>query len=336
MKSIKRVLLMIFLSLLSVAMVAQKQKNKQKKGGSVPIVQATSTFHVKVDKDITYADGLSHQNLKSDHYDTVPLKLDVYSPDTHLKNRPAFIFIHGGGFFGGDKQKGIIPKFANYYASRGWVFISINYRLANDYGNVPKKWADYSMNHPDSSAHQRHQFLATYPAVRDSKAAIRWVVAHAKTYNINTKYFTVGGGSAGSITAIAVGISNPKEFTNEIEPGQDPTLAGTNLGKTYKVATIIDFWGSKVLLDLYQKIYGQNANYNNAPPLFIAHGTRDPKVPFSKAEELKAIYEVNKRPFAFYPLKGYGHGAWNATVDNKSLEKLAFDFIVEQQKLIVK
>jgi predicted esterase len=74
---------------------------------------------------------------------------------------------------------------------------------------------------------------------------------------------------------------------------------------------------------------------SNDPSLFIAHGTKDPTVPFSKAEDLKSIYKANGVPLCYYPLEGFGHGAWNATVNNKRLEELAFDFIVEQQKLIV-
>lgn len=63
------------------------------------------------------------------------------------------------------------------------------------------------------------------------------------------------------------------------------------------------------------------------PPLFIAHQTEDSAVQFSKAEDLKAIYMALGISFAFYPLKGKRHEAWGATVKNKPLYKLAFDFI---------
>ncbi len=67
----------------------------------------------------------------------------------------------------------------------------------------------------------------------------------------------------------------------------------------------------------------------------IVHGTEDPTVPFSSAEDLKAIYELNNAEFIYYPLEGKGHGAWGATVDGKSLSDLSFDFIVDNQNLSV-
>ena len=298
-----------------------------------PVVQSDSTYKVIMEHDIVYASGLSHATVNSANPTEMSLMLDVYTPDNDLKNRPVFVFIHGGGFSGGTKQQERIIDWANYYASRGWVFISIDYRLKKHKGTVPKEWVDFSVNVPKNKA---AQFLAVYPALRDSMAALRWVVANAGTYNINTNYITVGGGSAGATAAIGVGISNPEDYRDELNSKQDPTLTSTNPEQSYQIKTIIDLWGGKTTLDLLKGIYGHQRFDSNAPPLFIAHGTKDPTVPFSKAEDLKSIYEANKVPFVFYPLKGKGHGAWGARVNNKGLYELAFDFIVEQQNLIVK
>ena len=45
------------------------------------------------------------------------------------------MFIHGGGFKG-IKHKPEIVEMANYFASRGWVFISIDYRTAEELGKI--------------------------------------------------------------------------------------------------------------------------------------------------------------------------------------------------------
>ena len=298
----------------------------------IPVVQSTSSYQVIVTEDITYAEGLSHESINSTKATTMPLKLDVYVPDNDLKNRPAYMFIHGGGFAGGSKQQDKIINLANYYTSRGWVFISIDYRLKKHKGTVPQQWKNYSMNVPKAKV---CQFLAIYPAIRDAKAALRWVVANADTYKINTNYITVGGGSAGAVSAITLGISNHEDYRDEISINQDPTLTSTNLEQSYQIKTIIDHWGSKIALYALDEIFGHNRFDSNDPSLFIAHGTDDPIVPFSKAEELKSIYETNGVPFAYYPLEGKKHGAWGATISNKRLEELAFDFIVQQQNLVV-
>ena len=41
------------------------------------------------------------------------------------------MFIHGGGFTGG-----MIVEMGNYYASRGWVYVSIDYRTTEELGDV--------------------------------------------------------------------------------------------------------------------------------------------------------------------------------------------------------
>lgn len=299
---------------------------------AVPVVKATATYNVLVQEDVIYAEGLSHESINSANATTIPLKLDIYTPDNTITNRPVYLFIHGGGFIGGNKKGSTILNLANYYTSRGWVFISINYRLRDDNGTVPQEWLDFSETYPSPT---NAQIRAMYPAQRDAKAALRWLVANAPTYNINTDYITVGGGSAGAITAITVSVSNPEDFKDEIDTVQDPTLSSTNPEQSYKVQTIINHWGSKSPLDILELVYGHQRFDSNDPALFIVHGTEDATVPFSRAEELKEIYEANGLPLAFYPLEGLGHSVWDATVNGKRLEELAFDFIVAQQKLKV-
>lgn len=105
-------------------------------GCEVPIVTDEPRYLVLVDDDITYAEGLSH-NTSSTKPFAVPLKLDVYYPNNDSTNRPVFMFIHGGGFTGGSKTKPEIVDMASYYASRGWVFVSIDYRTAEELVTIP-------------------------------------------------------------------------------------------------------------------------------------------------------------------------------------------------------
>lgn len=299
---------------------------------NIPIVKSQSTYEVLIQEDVIYGQGLSHTNFGSANFEELDLKLDIYSPDNDLHNRPLVFFIHGGGFSGGSKQQEQIVAMANFYASRGWVFVSTDYRLQGDAGTVPEEWIELAQTLPED---ERKQFLAIYPAVRDSKAALRWVIANKESYNINTDFVTVGGGSAGAITAIAIGISNFEDYKDELELSIDPSLQSTNLDEKYKIQTIIDFWGSKIALDALEEIYGNQRFDDNDPPMIIVHGTADPTVSFSSAENLKSIYETNNIPFAYFPAEGAGHGIWGKTFDNKTLSELTFEFVTEQQNLKV-
>ncbi len=180
-----------------------------------PIVTTSSASDVNFEADITYAEGLSHETLNSDEVSVLPLKLDIYTPVNESNNRPLFMFIHGGAFANGSKQQFAITELGDFYASRGWVFVSIDYRLLDDKGTVPSEWAAFAETLPVSED-DKASFNAMYPAQRDAKAALRWIVANSQTYGINTDYITVGGASAGANTAKAIAVSNADDFTTEI------------------------------------------------------------------------------------------------------------------------
>ena len=318
---------------------------------NIPIIKAESTYPVLVEEDITYANGLSYDDM-STNAEAMPLLFDIYSPDNNSTNRPVFMFIHGGGFQGGTKTKPEIVTMANYYASRGWVFISVDYRTVENLGTIsgmtpedvvmfykgiaPQEWIDFSLQNA-SAPDEVLTSIAMYAAQRDTKAALRWIVANSGDYNINTDFITVGGASAGAVTTIALGISNQEDFRDEIPTDDDPTLSTTNLNESYDLKSMVYFWGSNVKLELFEAIYGLNQYDNNDPELFMAHGTDDanPTTTFSEATELKDIYDALGIYNELVPLEGAGHGAWNATVDGIGLSDLSFNFIVERQNLNV-
>ena len=320
-----------------------------------PVVKSEAAYSVLLDEDIAYADGLSH-----DQSSTIPfpisMYLDVYHPDNNSDNRPVFMFIHGGGFKGGIKHKPEIVEMANYYASRGWVFISIDYRTTEELGNIqgktreeviayykgvaPPEWIEHAMLGAET-VKQFQQATAMYLAQRDAKAALRWIVANANTYNINRDFITVGGASAGAISTVALGISNPEDFRDEITVSDDPTLSTTNLNETYDVRSMVYFWGSNIKLDVFEAIYNLDRYDPSDPELFLGHGTAtDPVTPYEEALELQGIYNdlgIHNKLVTLLQPNGdpAGHGAWDAIVDGKGLSELTFDFLAERQKLNV-
>ncbi len=303
----------------------------------IPTVRAEPSFTVTLDEDIRYADGLSHDGMNTTE---MPQLLDVYYPDNNSANRPVFMFIHGGGFQGGTKKKPEIVEMANYFASRGWVFASVDYRTTSDFGGrdftgiVPQEWIDFTMLNAETPDDARTSF-AMYAAQRDAKAALRWIVANANTYDLNTDFITVGGASAGAVTTIALGISNEEDFRDEISIAADPTLSTAHLNETYTVRSLVEFWGGNVKLELFEAVFGLDRYDSGDPELFIAHGTEDPTVLFSEGEELDSIYNALGIYRQFVPLVDEGHGAWTATVNGKGLFEMSFDFLVDRQSLRV-
>ena len=322
----------------------------------IPIVKAEASYPVLIEEDINYADGLGHDASSTSPF-PIPQYLDIYLPDNDSDNRPVFMFIHGGGFTGGIKHKPEIVEMGNYYASRGWVYVSIDYRTTEELGVIqgmtpdelityyqglaPQEWITNALEGAEGPD-QVQQATAMYLAQRDAKAALRWIVANSDTYNVNTDFITVGGASAGAITSIALGISNQEDFRDEISMIDDPTLSTTNLNETYEVKSMIYFWGSNIKLDVYEGVYNleQYDRYDsNDPELFMAHGTAtDPVTPYEEALELEIIYNslgIHNQLSTIVLPNGNpaGHGAWNGEVDGEGLFELSFDFLVERQNL---
>lgn len=297
-------------------------------------VKSTPTYEVISEPNITYAQGLSHTTYNGTTYTTLNLQLDIYKPNNSTTRRPAIILFHGGGLVSGTRTDPNIVNWANYYASRGWVAFSVRYRLAGEKGTLPQSWIDYAKNNLPSSDYG--VFYKTYPAERDAKAALRWVMANAALYNVDKNFITVGGGSAGAVLSCAIGITEPVDYTTEIPVSIDPTVASIHKEEPTKVHTIVDLWGGGHAVDAITRVDGLNRYGSNDVPMFIAHGTADTVVVFKYAEDLRDNYIKSGVNHVFYPLQGWNHGPWNATVNGKRLESLAFDFIVNEQKLTVK
>ena len=349
-----------YLPIFSVLLlIACTQEAPIASANTIPMVQSQTSYTVLKDENITYADGLSHNGTSTSSF-PIALKLDVYHPDNNTVNRPVFMFIHGGGFKGGIKHKPEIIDMANYYASRGWVFVSIDYRTTEELGNIqdmtptevvtyfkgiaPQEWVENALQGSENSE-QVQQAIAMYMAQRDAKAALRWIVANANDYGINTDYITVGGASAGAITTVALGISNEEDFRDEITMADDSTLSTTNINETYAVKSMVYFWGSNIKLEVFEAVYDleQYDRYDsNDPELFMGHGQAyDAVTPYEEALELQGIYNnlgIHSQLATLLEPNGdpAGHGAWNAVFDGKGLSELTFDFLVERQNLTVK
>ena len=113
------------------------------------------------------------------------LTLDLYTPigAEALGPRPAFIATHSGGY-ATNSERGFAPTFemtaaCKYFAARGYIALTMVYRLDNGQtggGLAPTNWS--AIPSPLGKG-WKGGFLpspqAIYPAVRDSKAAIRWL-----------------------------------------------------------------------------------------------------------------------------------------------------------------
>jgi dienelactone hydrolase len=163
-------------------------------------------FGINVTSDIVYATGA----VQSPSVGDKNLLLDLYEPTGAgvPASKPGFVIIHGGGFTGGDKGTANFVGLATEYTQRGYVCISINYRLVGD--DPPT---------PGATAVER----AINAAVEDAANAVAWIKANASAYGIDPTRIAIGGNSAGAITSLFEGYRE--------------------LGSTAKVQAVVSFAG---------------------------------------------------------------------------------------------
>jgi len=226
-------------------------------------------FAVTVERDIVYATGA----VRSPAVGEIDLLLDLYRPsDPDLPSlRPGFVLIHGGGFTSGTKSSTTTVNLGNAYATRGYVAVSIPYRLVAD--DPPT--ADLATTPGDPLS------VAVAAARVDATKAVEWMRANAATYRIDPDRIAIGGHSAGAITAMGVG------FRDAGVDGADVQAVLSLSGGLYGTESIIDA---------------------DESPLIMIHGTADPTVPFSLAEAIEDQALSVGLIHEFYPLEGVGHG----------------------------
>jgi len=119
----------------------------------------------KIDRDLAYGD---HERQR----------LDVHTGDTEPGGggAPVLVFVHGGGFTGGDKHVPGGPMYDHIGAwavRNGWVGVTINYRLAPGH---------------------------TWPSgAQDVAAAAAWVRGNIASYGGDPSRIVVAGHSAGCV-----------------------------------------------------------------------------------------------------------------------------------------
>ena len=203
---------------------------------------------VIVTPDIEYGEAVNSRG------ELETLKFDLYMPDEEgVTGRGLYIWAHGGNFNSGNKSSsGPLRD----YVRRGWVGISLGYRLDRDLvgGAVIG-----ILTNPDQIPRAQQ---AAKDAQHDMQAAVRWARAHADELGIDPNKIGVGGSSAGAITALATAFNS-----------EDPGTSGTP-GVSSVVQAAVSHAGA------YAPGLQGEAPETGDPPIAIYHGTIDEQVPY--------------------------------------------------------
>ncbi|HQU43197.1 MAG: lipase [Planctomycetia bacterium 21-64-5] len=187
--------------------------------------------------------------------------------------RPLLVYIHGGGWIGGDKKED--PARFRPFLEKGISYAAINYRLTGE---------------------------APLPApVYDAARAIQFLRSKAGEWNINPKRIALTGGSAGACTSMWLlvhdDLADPKADDPVLRQSTRIWAAAANAGQTSIDPKVIEGWlGPNVLkhrminmavgeptiegalanYEKYRDLYVEFSPYNHVdgrdPPLFMTYG----------------------------------------------------------------
>jgi len=236
----------------------------------VPVYPKT----VAVLKDVAYLGGTRKE------------KADIYSPLDHDKTKPlpGIIVIHGGGFNDGDKARNRELNISENLTLKGYVCMSINYKLRRTQGQV------------------------TWPqSVYDAKAAVRYLRKEAASLGVDPERIGVIGCSAGCNLAMMLATTGPADGFDAVpgEPYQDVSARVACAVGFYGAVDLMNYHDMKMFAktrqeapELYKK--GSPITYLSpqSPPMLLVHGTADVTVPLSQSETYLKVAKEKGAPCA--------------------------------------
>ncbi|WBL24977.1 alpha/beta hydrolase [Zunongwangia sp. HGR-M22] len=183
--------------------------------------------------------------------DNEELYLDVYEPENTFKNRPVFIFMHGGGFGYGSPRNDDEVKLAKIAASYGYVAVQISYRLT-------RKDQSFGCDFDAKGKIETFQLAA-----EDFLDAVNFMIDKKDQFNIDPNKIIIGGSSAGAEAVLSAAFN------------RDLLLKNASEYKNLKFKGILSLAGAIV-----DKRY---IDKENAVPAIFFHGTADNLVPYATA-----------------------------------------------------
>lgn len=257
-------------------------------GFAAPAVRAQKAPPgVKAHRDLAYVEGGGGGHARQ--------RLDLYLPEgapsaAAAAPLPVIVWVHGGGWQSGDRRQ--CPPLRQGFVGRGYAVASVGYRLSGD---------------------------APFPAqIDDVRAAVRWLRAHAREYNLDSGRVGAWGSSAGGhlVALLGTGGKDPDERVQAVCDFFGPTdLVRMAQTPGYESHARADSPEGRLLggpvLENREKAGKADpvALADKAdPPFLIVHGDRDPVVPPDQSRLLFDALRAAGVPVRLHTLRGAGHG----------------------------
>ena len=255
--------------------------------------------------------------------DTCDLFMDVYDPadgseETYMGlQKPAVIFMFGGGFIRGTRDDESYNSWFRMMTENGYRVISIDYRLGL---KGSSKVGIAQVNVLDNAIHM---------AVEDLFAATNFIIENADQLGVDPSNIVISGSSAGAISVMQAEyeIANGSKWASVLPEG-------------FNYAGVMSFSGA--ILSRNGKV-----KYATEPcPTLMLHGTADKLVPYKQIAFFnlgffgggKLVERFRKFGYNYnmYHFEDYGHeiaGSMYSTLDLQL--KFLENNVIQREKRII-
>jgi acetyl esterase/lipase len=213
------------------------------------------------------------------------LTLDLIGPEPAATSGPVLVYVHGGGWTGGDPQRQARDLY-HAAALEGWTSVSVRYPFT-----------------PDVDVEHQVDIV---------KAAVKWVRAELPDRGVEPTHVVVAGGSAGGHLAAMAALTAGHEHEQVdacigIYGVYD--MANRNQTRAYWAKTKREVMLASVdeAPDRYRAVSPLDQIHDGSPPMLIVHGTHDTLVPVGEGEQFVAALRAAGRPVDFVPVYGAQH-----------------------------
>jgi acetyl esterase/lipase len=238
--------------------------------------------------------------------DGVNLDLLLLLPkEKKVEKSPLVVYIHGGGWGGGDKYKVLrtdVLSVCRELNSRGIACASIEYRLVDGSGPT------------------------VFDAAADCKDAVRFLAQNAARWSLDPERIGTFGSSAGGHLTLVTALGDDADYPC------DPAVSGPavkvrcvaeyfglvsfydrslmTVGNFRRPERLVPLLGGPVeeKMDVAKKLSPLDLLKPTSPPIFIAHGDKDEVIAVENATALRDAAKARGIPVECLISHGAGHG----------------------------
>ncbi len=247
------------------------------------------------------------------------LKMDIYTVDSTFSSpQPCLMFVFGGGFKEGKRDDPAYQPYFDYFAKKGFLVVSIDYRLGMKGQKAPGVFNTKPLQNAISLS------------VSDLYSATKFLIEKADSLNIDKNQIIISGSSAGAITVLQAEYELKNHFP-----------LATGLPSNFRYAGVISFAGG-----IFSTEGMPTYAIPPAPTLFF-HGSADKLVPYKEtrlfnkgmfgSKSLTKNFHKNNYSYLFYSMEGLGHEVASFPMDEflPEIEQFIENFVFEREPWMV-